>query len=144
MVIKEDRETLGKSIGKYINGEISNFQLMDEMLNSDDMLVREIQEEVEFFLDDFSLHYCEGQKLREAFGRFVLLLKSSYELPATYSPKIHDDRNFFVRLIKVIIDLIRTNWWSRSQVDTNIYWPFESIEEWKKLEQEINDRPFDS
>lgn len=132
MIIREDREKLRNGIQRYIDQEINNFQFVDEMcFRSDDMLVREIEYEVEIYMSEFDAHFCEDGKVKEILRRFVLLLQSDYEFPASYTPKIHDDKNIFVRLAKVLRDMIKSNLVTRPQVGSNIYWSLESLEEWE-------------
>lgn len=127
MIVREDREKLKNCIKKYRNGTFSNFQFADAAaFASKDMLVREIEAEVDFFLSDFSPHYCEGEKLKEVLSRFVLILESDYELPTDYSPRIYAEGNIFVRIIKVILNLVKTNFVVLSHVSSNIYWPLKS------------------
>lgn len=136
MVSQEDREKLRNTIQRYIDREINNFQLVDEMgFRSDDMLVREIEFEVDIYMSEFDEHFCEGGKVKEILSRFVLLLQSDYEFPASYAPRVHADRNIFVCVVKGLWDMIKSNFVTRSQTSSNIYWPLNSLEEWETLER---------
>jgi len=107
---------------------------------TDDMLVREIEYEVEIYMSEFDEHFCEGGKVKEILSRFALLLQSDYEFPASYVPRVHADKNFFVRIAKGLWDMIKSNFVTRPQAGSNIYWPLESLDEWEKLECEIKTR----